>query len=132
VLRRPALAVLILGCLCAGCGGGDSSPEPEQVVRDFVKATNEHDSTRLCEQILSSKFIAEATGAKEGDTDQCKQQLNAVTGLELSLRSVGTARVKGERATVPAVLRVQGQSQQRVFRLEREDGDWKLAGGSGA
>jgi hypothetical protein len=102
------------------------------VVRDFVKATNEHDSTRLCEQILSSKFIAEATGAKEGDTDQCKQQLNAVTGLELSLRSVGTARVKGERATVPAVLRVQGQSQQRVFRLEREDGDWKLAGGSGA
>ena len=40
--------------------------------------------------------------------------------------------MNGDRATVPAVLRVQGQRQQRVFRLEREDGDWKLAGGSGA
>ena len=105
---------------------------PEQVVRDFVKATNDHDSDRLCQDILSSRFIAEATGAKEGDTDQCKQQLNAVTGLQLSLRSVGKAKVNGDRATVPAVLRVQGQQQKRVFRLEREDGDWKLAGGSGA
>jgi hypothetical protein len=131
VPRRSALAVLVLACLCAsGCGDGDSA-KPEQVVRDFVKATNDRDSKRLCEVILTPKFIAEATGAKEGDTDQCKQQLNAVTGLRLSLRSVGKARVDGDRAQVPAVLRVQGQRQKRVFRLERHDGDWKLAGGSG-
>lgn len=123
--------MLVLACpFTAGCGD-DRSAKPEQVVRDFVKATNDHDSERLCEEILTPEFIAEATGAKEGDTDQCKQQLNAVTGLQLSLRSVGKAKVDGDRAEVPAVLRVQGQRQKRVFRLEREDGDWKLAGGSG-
>ncbi len=129
--RCPALAVLVLACVCASaCGGGDS-PAPEQVVKDFVKATNDKDSKRLCEDILTPKFIAEATGAKEGDTDQCKQQLNAVTGLELSLKSVGKARVNGDKAQVAAVLQVQGQRQKRVFQLERHEGDWKLAGGSG-
>ncbi len=131
MLRRSAPAVLVLACLGAvGCGGGDSAG-PEQVVRDFVKATNDRDSTRLCEDILTPKFIAEATGAKEGDTDQCKQQLNAVTGLQLALKSVGKGKVDGDKAVVPAVLRVQGQRQKRVFQLERHDGDWKLAGGSG-
>jgi hypothetical protein len=131
VFRRSVLAVLVLACLCASaCGGGDSA-SPEQVVRDFVKATNDRDSKRLCEDILTPKFIAEATGAKEGDTDQCKQQLNAVTGLQLSLKSVGKAKVDGDKARVDAVLRVQGQRQKRVFQLERHDGDWKLAGGSG-
>jgi hypothetical protein len=123
--------VLVLACLFAAGCGDDPSEKPEQVVRDFVKATNDHDSERLCEEILTPKFIAEATGAKEGDTDQCKHQLNAVTGLQLSLASVGRARVDGDRAQVSAVLRVQGQRQERVFRLEREDGDWKLAGGTG-
>jgi hypothetical protein len=131
VPRRSALAVLVLACLCASaCGGGDSAA-PEQVVRDFVKATNDRDAKRLCEDILTPKFIAEATGAKEGDTGQCKQQLNAVTGLQLSLRSVGKAKVDGDKAEVDAVLRIQGQRQKRVFQLERHDGDWKLAGGSG-
>ena len=129
--RRSVLAALAVACLFAAGCGDDPSEKPEQVVRDFVKATNDHDSERLCEEILTPKFIAEATGAKEGDTDQCKQQLNAVTGLQLSLTSVGRARVDGDRAQVSAVLRVQGQPQKRVFRLEREDGDWKLAGGTG-
>jgi hypothetical protein len=131
VLRRSALAVLVLACLgMPGCGGGNSAA-PEQVVRNFVKATNDRDSTRLCKDILTPKFIAEATGAKEGNTDQCKQQLNAVTGLQLSLKSVGKAKVHGDKASVAAVLEVQGQRQKRVFQLERHDGDWKLAGGSG-
>jgi hypothetical protein len=123
--------VLALACLSASGCGDSGSATPEQVVRDFVKATNDRDSKRLCEDILTSRFIAGATGAKEGDTGRCKQQLNAITGLQLSLRRVGKAKVDGDRAEVPAVLRVQGQRQQRVFRLERQDGDWKLAGSSG-
>jgi hypothetical protein len=133
VALRSALAVLVLACLCASaCGGDGDSASPEQVVRDFVKATNDRDSKRLCEDILTPKFIAEATGAKEGDTDQCKQQLKAVTGLQLSLKSLGKGKVDGDKARVAAVLQVQGQRQKRVFQLERHDGDWKLAGGSGS
>ena len=38
--------------------------------------------------------------------------------------------VDGDKARVSAVLRVQGQRQPREFLLEKQDGDWKLAGGS--
>jgi hypothetical protein len=95
-----------------------------------VKATNERDSDRLCDELLSPEFIAQSTGAEEGDTKACKKQLEAVTGLRLTLMEVRATDVDGDQATVTAVLRVQGQRQRRVFRLEKHDGDWKLAGGS--
>jgi hypothetical protein len=43
---------------------------------------------------------------------------------------VGKTTVNGNRARVRAVLGVQGQRQPREFRLVKDDGDWKLAGGS--
>ena len=58
-----ALAVLAL----ASCGGsGSDGDDPEQVVRDFVEATNDRDSERLCEELLSPEFIAESTGRQGG------------------------------------------------------------------
>jgi hypothetical protein len=121
------LAVLAL----AACGGsGDGGDDPEQVVRDFVAATNERDSERLCEELLSPEFIAESTGAKSGDTDTCKEQIGAVKGLRLKLVDVRRSTVDGDDARVSAVLRVNGQRQARQFLLEKQDGAWKLAGGS--
>jgi ketosteroid isomerase-like protein len=122
-------ALLALSLLALGSCDGDDG-DPKQVVRDFVKATNERDSDRLCDDLLSAEFIAQSTGAKEGDTEACKEQLEAVTGLRLSLVEVRGSEVDGDDATVTAILRVQGQRQRRVFRLEKQDGDWKLAGGS--
>ncbi len=122
-----ALAVLAL----ASCGGsGSDGDEPEQVVRDFVEATNDRDSEKLCEQLLSPEFIAESTGAKSGDTDTCKEQIGAVKGLQLRLVKIGKSTVDGDNARVSAVLRVNGQRQARQFLLDKQDGAWKLAGGS--
>jgi hypothetical protein len=131
-VSRPIAALLTLAALAlASCGGGgNSADDPEEVVREFVSATNHRDSDKLCDELLSPGFIAESTGAKEGDTDACKKQLDAVKGLRLSLLDIGQTTVNGDKATVAAVLRVQGQRQRRVFRLEKHDGDWKLAGGS--
>ncbi|HEU0023523.1 MAG TPA: nuclear transport factor 2 family protein [Thermoleophilaceae bacterium] len=128
-MSRPVAALLSLAVLALGSCGGDES-DPEQVVRDFVKATNERDSDKLCDELLSAEFIAQSTGAEEGDTQACKEQLEAVTGLRLTLVEVRGTEVDGDDATVTAILRVQGQRQRRVFRLEKQDGEWKLAGGS--
>jgi hypothetical protein len=129
VALRPAILLVCAALLPASCGGDDAK-QPEQVVRDFVKATVDRDSDKLCDKLLSPAFIAKTTGAKEGDTETCKQQIEAVTGLRLGLVDIKKTVVDGDQAKVTAVLRVQGQRQQRVFLLEKDDGDWKLAGGS--
>jgi hypothetical protein len=122
-----ALAVLAL----ASCGGGGSDgDDPEQVVRDFVEATNARDTDRLCDELLSPEFVAESTGAKSGDTDTCKQQLAAVKGLRLEVVDIRRSTVDGDNARVSAVLRVNGQRQARQFLLVKQDGTWKLAGGT--
>jgi hypothetical protein len=48
----------------------------------------------------------------------------------LRLIEVRRTTVDGDTAKVLAVLRVDGARQPREFDLTRQDGDWKLAGGS--
>ena len=131
-MSRSAAALLTLAAVAFGScgGGGGDADDPEHVVREFVSATNDHDSDKLCDELLSSSFIAKSTGAEEGDTQACKKQLDAVKGLRLSLVDIRSSTVDGDKAKVVAVLRVQGQRQRREFQLEKQDGDWKLAGGS--
>jgi hypothetical protein len=124
------MILLALAALALWACGDDDASQPDQVVRDFVKATVDHDSDKLCDELLSPGFIAKATGAKEGDTKTCKRQIEAVTGLRLRLVDIEKTTVDGDNAKVRALLKVQGQRQQRVFLLEKDDGDWKLAGGS--
>jgi hypothetical protein len=132
VRSRRLTAVALAALALAACGGGDDGAGPQQVVRDFVKATAAGDSERLCDEILTPEFIASATGAKEGDTGACKRQFEVITGLRISLIRIGRTEIDGDDARVEAVLRLQGQRQRRVFRLKRQDGEWRLAGGSGA
>ena len=128
---RRAIAALLLPAALAlpACGGGDDDG-PERVVREFVEATNAHDAGKLCDELLSPEFIAKTTGAKEGDTETCKKQLGAVRGLRLRLVEVRETEIDGDDATVSAVLRVDGSRQPREFVLTKQDGEWKLAGGS--
>ena len=129
-MPRAAASLVLAVLALAACGGSDGGDDPEQVVRDFVSATNDRDSAKLCEELLSPEFIAESTGAKSGDTDTCKQQIGAVRGLRLELVDVRRSTVDGDDARVSAVLRVNGQRQARQFLLVKQDGSWKLAGGS--
>jgi hypothetical protein len=47
------------------------------------------------------------------------------------LVEVETVRVDGNRARGRAVLSVQGQEQDQVYRLRKEDGGWRIAAGAG-
>ena len=132
-MARSLLLLVVLGAALASCGGGgDNDPEQaEQVVRDFVTATNERDAGRLCGEILTQDYMEKATGAT-GDAAgrACRQQLKLLKGLRLRLLSVKDVKVDGDRARVRAQLVTGNQQQLRVFLVKREDGDWKLAGGS--
>jgi hypothetical protein len=132
---NPAVArialVLALAVALSACGGGDDSKDAQQAVRDFVQATNDRDGDRLCGQLLSQEYMEKATGAS-GDKaeDACKQQLDLIKGLKLRLISIGAVKVGDDKASVRATIATGGQRMPRRFELVKEDGDWKLAGGS--
>jgi hypothetical protein len=127
--RLAPLLVLVL--VLGACGGGDDSAEVKQTVRDFVKATNDRDGDRLCDDLVTQEYLEKATGAT-GDkaNDACKQQLDLITGLKLRLLSLGEPKIDGDSATVRATIAIGSQRTQRRFELDKEDGDWKLASGS--
>jgi len=129
-VARIAL-VLALALALSACGGGDDSKDVQQAVRDFVDATNERDGDRLCGDLLSHEYMEKATGAT-GDKaeDACRQQLDLIKGLKLRLISVGAAKVDDDRAVVRATIATGGRRMSRRFQLAKEDGDWKLVGGS--
>jgi hypothetical protein len=130
-----ARTVTVLLALCAlslvACGGDDEK-EVEQTVRDFVKATDSRDTKKFCDELVSQQFLEQSTGAK-GDNarEACHSQLKSLKGVRVRLESIESTEVRGDKATVRAVLSSQGQKQDQLLRLRKESGDWKLAGGSG-
>jgi Domain of unknown function (DUF4878) len=117
----------------AGCGGGgeDDPDEVRQTVRDFVEATNQRDGETLCGELLTQEYLEKSTLAK-GDQagEACREQLDQTVGLQLRLVSIGRTEVEGDAATVRVVMDTDGVQAPRLFRLEREDGRWKLADGT--
>lgn len=131
MIRRALIPSLCACVLLVGCGGGsDSNGDPEQTVRDFVKATRERDADTFCGRLVTKEFLEQTTGATgDGAKDACRRELKAVRGLDLKLVTIEKTKVDGDKATVNATLTTDGRTGPRTFRLEREDGDWKLAGG---
>ena len=127
------LSLLVLLGLLASCGGGtdDDAEEAEQVVRDFVSATNARDADRLCGEILTQDYMEKATGASgEAAGEACRSELKLLKGLRLRLLRVADVELDGDQARVRAQLLTGRQQQLRVFEVRREDGRWRLAGGS--
>ena len=131
-MARLLLALLAAAALAFSACGEDDQEQAEQTVRDFVKATNDKDADTFCGELASQSFLEQSTGAK-GDKAQaeCRRQLDAIQGLQVKLVRISDSEVDGDKATVTAVLKTQGTTRPQKLRLTKEDGDWKLAGGSG-
>ncbi len=126
-----AAAVLAAcGVPAVGCGGEE--PDPRRTVREFVRATNERDADKLCGELVTQEFAEQTTGATGGKArDACKRQLRALQAAVVELEGFKRVEVDGDSARVTATLEAQRQRQDRVFRLRKEGGDWRVAGGSG-
>jgi ketosteroid isomerase-like protein len=128
VVRRLALLICLLVAV-SGCGGNDSE-DAEQTVRDFVEALNTRDADRYCDDLVTKEFL-EKTTLSTGDEDKaresCKREFKNVT-VRVKLTKIEGTKVDGDKATVTAVLTRQGQRIKQKLLLEKEDGDWKLAG----
>jgi hypothetical protein len=123
--------MLLAAAALASCGGGDDKKNAERTVRDFVSATRTRDANKLCDHILSKQFVEQVTGAT-GDRahDACKQQLKQLRAVSVTLVRIEDTKVDGDKATVTAILKVQDQDRPQRFQLEKQDGDWRLAGGA--
>ena len=118
--------------LLAGCGGGDDKEEAQQTIRDFVEAINTRDADTYCDDLITEEFREKSTFATGDEArNSCKRQLRAIEGLRLELVRFGRTKIDGETATVNVVLRRSGQEIPQRVKLEKDGGDWKIAGGAG-
>ena len=127
--RFAALTCLL--ALLAGCGGDDKK-DAEQTVRDFVTAVNERDADAYCDDLITEEFREKSTFAT-GDkaSESCKRELKAIKGLHIELVRIVRTNVDGDKATTTVVFRRSGQDVRQQIRLEKDGGDWKIAGGTG-
>lgn len=132
MIARLCPALLAAAVLALGACGGNDEEGVEQAVRDFVTAAKERDSERFCGELVTQEFLEQSTNAK-GDkaTDACRQQLEAIEGLDLELVKIRRTEIDGDTATVTVALETQGRPQVQLLRLKKEDGDWKLTAGRG-
>jgi hypothetical protein len=129
---RPVLtAALVLAVVVAGCGGGGNDEgDAKATVTQFFTAIEKRDSAKLCDDLLTKDFIEQSTGAT-GDRagKECRSQFKSLRAANIKLAKVGKVKIDGDNATVAATVEAQGQTRPQVFRLKKEGGDWRLAGG---
>jgi hypothetical protein len=129
-MPRPLVLLVALLALALGACGGNDEKEVEQTVKKFIAATNARDAESFCDDLVTQDFIERSTGAKgEKAREACKEQFKALKGLKVKLVRVSETKVNGDKASAKAELEVQGQKQDQLYRLSKEDGEWKLAGG---
>jgi multidrug efflux pump subunit AcrA (membrane-fusion protein) len=129
-MRHALTAALVLGVVLAGCGGGDDEGDAKATVTQFFTAIHKQDTSKLCDDLLTKDFIEESTGAT-GDRagQECRSQFKSLRATNVKLVKVSKVKIDGDDATVTATVEAQGQSRPQVFRLKKEDGAWRLAGG---
>ncbi len=126
-LRISGVVACVAALVLAGCGGGSDKEDAEDVVHGIAEATTDSDGDKFC-GLVTDQFLEQSTGAK-GDKakDACKKQIDSLKDADLKVNKITKTEVDGDNATVTAELESSGQKRPQVFKLKKEDGDYKLA-----
>ncbi len=128
-MRRLCLLPLVAVLALPACGGGDSEEDAEGVVKDFATAVSESDGKTFCNDLITRDFLEKTTGATGDNAEkQCEQQINQLKGQTYKVVKIEKTEIDGDKATVTAQIETQGRKDSQVFRLEKEDGDFRLTG----
>lgn len=130
---RPLFVGAVVSAgLLAGCGGGDSEKDAQQVVKDFATAVNERDGKRFCTELTTRSYIERVTAAKgDAAVKRCEQQIDSQRLQQTyKVLKFGKTKIDGDTATVTAELKIQGVRRPQAFRLRKEDGKFRLTSGA--
>jgi hypothetical protein len=125
-MRRLALVVVL--CVVAGCGGDEKPSDADQVrstLVQFGKATSDHDYKTMCTKLLAPNLLDKLREVGLGCEEALKQGLGDVKSPQLS---VGKVTVNGDTASAEVRTSAEGQSPSTdTVQLRRVDGDWRIA-----
>ncbi len=124
-MRRLTLVSVL--ALVAGCGGGDDKSDAEGVIRDFAKAVTEADGKTFCNELVTRDYLEKTVGATgDNATKQCEKQIDSLQQGSFKVVKFDKTVIDGDRATVTARIETQGRTVPQVFRLEKQDGEFRL------
>ena len=126
-MRAPAVLLLAVPALLAGCG--DEEPTPEQDVRavltSFATAAEKRDYQTICTKVLAPELLEGLRQISLPCEVALQKSLGAVQEPRLS---VGAITVKGTTATAEVRTSAKGQAPSTdTVELERSDGDWRIS-----
>ena len=123
-MRRLALIPLLI---LAGCGGGDDRGDVERVLKDFAKAVTESDGKTFCNELITRDYLEKTIGATgDNAVEQCEKQIDQLQQGTFTIKKFDKVEIKDDRATVNAQVESQGRTTPQVFRLEKQDGEFRL------
>jgi ketosteroid isomerase-like protein len=126
-MRFLLAAGLIAVVALSACGGGSDETQAKDTVRQFFTALQKRDAAKLCDHLLSKDFIKQTTLGTDDPKQECRSQFKQLKTPGFKLVRVGNVKVNGDDATVATVIERDDQAQPQVFRLKKEDGNWRLA-----
>jgi Putative lumazine-binding len=125
-VRRPLVALVVLGAGAAACGGGPSDTERvHTAVEAFGRATAAKDYQRLCDQLLAPDLVQEV----ESQGLPCEVALQQGLGeVEAPTLTIGRIEVTGDRATADVRSAAAGEPPSRdTLQLVRVGDSWRIA-----
>jgi ketosteroid isomerase-like protein len=126
---RRLLPPLFVSCVLAACGGESKSEDVEDAIRGWAKAANERDTKAFCNDYVTEDFAERVSGAT-GDNarEQCEKLLKATQrGLTIKIREVKKIEIDGDSATAVVSMVAGSAPADRLFKLKKEDGEFRIA-----
>ena len=123
-LVRVTLSVVLVGVV--GCGAGQEASTPNRVVQTLFDAaqSEQFESLQgLCDPQSTDGDVQRICAVPEGDAALQQEFIESFSKGKIN----GEATIEGEQATVPILLGPEGNDEEEMALVKREE-QWYLSG----